>query len=749
MVIICLNMILSSLTPALPVFAAERTTPGRIVRNASLRPVEVISSGKRMASIFKQTGVLALTSDDSDRGSGQLSLFEQRQDEVAQNAGASPEAMKLAMSAFDFAQGAQLELDIDGSQNDAGAEKDLAGSRTSRWIAPPAEEKHKTPLEIFRARYGTDEEIKLLDKAQHLEAELNRLFAGQKDATHFVADTVMNYLQTYKTRKAEPELVVLPGLAGIGKSDMAVKAAEFLGVPYSSVSLQYHVGKEGEVVDNFAGGLARYNKADGKPAILILDELDKVYEIDEKGNAVDRPVIGIVNELLNSGNVRHAGKYFSVDSNFSKVLVVVTLNFRKDVYGRIEDHPDLTSIEDLQHTHKQVATHSVDISHALRSMFKENTVTRLLSGIHVMKPLDAPAYRKLIEIQKTLAIARVAPDDQKAVKITVLPKLEELFFQEAVIPTTGARHTIRRVGKIIETAFQHVLVRLPKDWQGRPVEFAMDYDAFHGEVVVAVTPAAVGESEISAPLTFRYPLILQFAIPPLASDAEISGDRFQIAAHEFGHAMAHVLYGVPFIMMRVVPISSKIGGFVKSHWHPRTGRQIYAQLLALLGSRAMERIVQSSNPKDRPASYLDVTTGATGDIEQATVLLLKTISAFGLDSNFGPISRYVNLTSGLEMTQPVPETMYQRAAEVLIQLEQFLVEDLLTKHSVAWYKKKIASVARAGRLTEKQFYEIIGYQHPDGTQKSESASPLIEAATKENVNKAVEYIQRMDLPKRP
>lgn len=628
--------------------------------------------------------------------------------------------------------------------------------------APKKEPRKLTEYDIFRARFGQDEEIKLLRKAHGLEKHLNGVIFGQPQASALLQTKVQNYLQTFRTRKKAPVYLVLGGLTGIGKSDLVAEAAKYMGMKMAAISLQDYVGDDEEVPEAFAGSISRaVDSFEGKPGILLLDELDKVYEKDELGREVDRPVIGILNKNLTDGKLSHGGKWRDYQDDLSNVLVVVAMNFRPDIYGDLTAHPDLTSIRDLQEIHEEVGIKPVDIAEALGSMFRVNTVSRLLPQTHVMRPLDEEAYRKLIDFQIGEAVKRLLPENNdKSMSMEATGSFKELLFRETVIPATGARETVQGVGDLVESAFSEVLHRLPKPLAYRSLKITVDYDRNSGQVVVTASDS--GKGKRAKPLVVRYQPRLRFEVVPIGPDEKIPEDRRHTAAHEFGHALAHVRYGVPFELMRVEPISSEIGGFVKGGHDEGdpTGRQMYAELLIKLASRAMERVIYSPDPLDPKTSLPHLTSGASSDLLEATKLAVRQIAQFGLDPAFGAMARWNKLMREEEMTQPVPEAVYERAREILNKMEQFLVEDFMSAHSRKWYAEKILKVARAGRLTEKEFYRVLGYGHPNlahylhdpdrgkllessrSRKKNLKARPQSRTRTtpKENLDKALKYV---------
>ncbi|MGK4455774.1 hypothetical protein, partial [Klebsiella pneumoniae] len=49
---------------------------------------------------------------------------------------------------------------------------------------------------------------------------------------------------------------------------------------------------------------------------------------------------------------------------------------------------------------------------------------------------------------------------------------------------------------------------------------------------------------------------------------------------------------------------------------------------------------------------------------------------------------------------------------VIRDLEDYLVHQLLESHTREWYIDKITTFSKKGGMSEKQFYDLIGYKYP-------------------------------------
>jgi hypothetical protein len=143
--------------------------------------------------------------------------------------------------------------------------------------------------------------------------------------------------------------------------------AEYLGLPLIQINLKNFRDEDSETAERFASKLkseiasARTKRPDGK-FLLLLDEMDKLAEKDPDGGPIDRPVMGIINDLLNHG-VSTVGRSDSSEStegdssgrpnletsklNLKAAFVALTLNFGNRNLGFSAD-ARMTSVEDIR-----------------------------------------------------------------------------------------------------------------------------------------------------------------------------------------------------------------------------------------------------------------------------------------------------------------------------------------------------------------------------------------------------------------
>lgn len=194
-------------------------------------------------------------------------------------------------------------------------------------------------------------------------------------------------------------------------------------------------------------------------------------------------------------------------------------------------------------------------------------------------------------------------------------------------------------------------------------------------------------------------------------EENLEHDRI-VAYHEAGHAIIGHVLGKPIIEVSIIPTTSGAGGYTLNQ--PKEGLQsrgdMKNEVRMLYGGRAAESIIAKNED--------DVTTGAVSDIEQATEIISRIISTWGMNNSI------INLNV-LGMREP-NENYIEEAKK----LAQELFEDskeILLKHRGALDRL-------AERLIEKRIVDSKGFLDIfNETDVKESALSQEIQDSKENV----------------
>ncbi len=537
-----------------------------------------------------------------------------------------------------------------------------------------------------------------------------------------------NDLNIYQGRPGpalkRPDYRVIAGFPGIGKSDLIDLAAKERGLPVVRVNLQHYTSDSIDSVKSLStemhNSLPTARQRKGGKFILKLEELDKIPEL-RNGEVQDRPIMGAIKDALSEGVL--AGH------DIRDAYVVITMNFAVDLFGFQAD-PRLTSIEDMMRAYRRLSANPVALQQTLKGMFLPETIDRILPRFHIMKPGSKLAYEKIIasQAEKVLSERFGEMDSDKnsvRIQLKLSPSYRRYLFSETVIPSQGPRHTEVSSRDKIAGDLEMGLAALKKSspLAAVPLIILLDYKPKSSTVVATALPA---DPEDTTPkeVLYRRPVALQF--PSLRQSGRLDINRLEFATHEFGHAFVRVRLGQRIQNVIVGDISPGAGGMVRSkHTTEQTAEQLFSRLYTALGSRAMERLLRSENPTQVDA-VMDNTLGTASDITQATRTLWQLVYKFGLDPYGVTVERSgSDEGSTYAPFQGLPHDRVEAFGKVLRDLEDFIVRDFQQAHSLDWYREKIPVLARAGEMTEEEFYRLIEYPYPgDNSVSYGSFSPL-------------------------
>lgn len=564
---------------------------------------------------------------------------------------------------------------------------------------------------------------------------INAKLIGQEKAVSIVLDDMRKYFGRSGPAVKEPSFRVLSGFPGIGKSELVRLVGEELKLPIVKINMQQYASDSPDVVRNFLEQLnndinevQNYNPS--VKFILQLEELDKIFEINQMGVAVSRPIMAVVKDLLNDGQFRGilgAGSQAMLGTiDIRSAFTFVTMNFAVDRFGFSAD-PRLTTVEDVMKAWEELSMTPMATKSVLGSMFLPETVSRLMSRFLIMKPLAEGEYRELINRQIESVIKSRLYDQQGRnigqIQIKLKPNYKKYLYNETVIPSEGARHTVVSVQSRISSDIEHALAHIPKKskFATAPLILYLDFSQAKEQVIIrAQIENDIENDKVSKPeVIARRSISLQF--PSAQVRGRVSAERLHIAAHEFGHAFMGVKLGLRFEHIAVVSPKAGVGGYVKFNDPSQSASVLIASVFSTLASRALERMVFSDKPLS-PDSVMAISTGPSNDIRQATAALFNALYELGfdpgggtIDRNFGGGNKYADFAS-------IPHELAEKLGRLLREMEDFIIKDLLVAHSQDWYVSKIADLARVGTMSEKSFYDLIEHRYP-GEKNTEGAYP--------------------------
>lgn len=573
--------------------------------------------------------------------------------------------------------------------------------------------------EVIEARFPVGQK-----KTQGLAAYLDSRIFGQKEAIGTLVTDFDNYFGRKEAAKKEPSSRALAGFPGIGKSQLFIEAAHHLELPIVRFNMQRFQSDEQSVVNAFLDELenqitqASYERPDGR-FMLLIEELDKVFELDQMGRFVNRPIMAVIKDLLNDGVIKTEGGHSKIDVRGA--FIGITMNFAVDLFG-FEADPRLTSIDDVINAWKRLRGTPAAVKDVLGGLFLPDTVSRLMTLLTIIKPLDREAYAKVIELAaQAVKETRLLDEDKRNVTqfdFKMTDAYREYLMSETVIPSEGARNTAKSANLLLTTDLQYVLSKIPKSspYATQALVVTLDYDPDKRAIRYDLQVAGKAPEAKSILAVAERKVALNF--PPTSVKGRVTESRMHVSAHEFGHAFTGARLGARFEHIVVTSPKPGTGGYVKPNGSGDSAADLLARVYMILGSRALERIVFSPDPLNSE-SVLRITAGPSADIQMATITLYHMLYKLGMNPEGGTVDRnFVKGTTKYAAFQEMPNELAEKLGLILRDIEDQIVRETLQEHPLEWYVDKISQLARAGSMNEKEFYRLIERELPEANRRS-------------------------------
>lgn len=582
--------------------------------------------------------------------------------------------------------------------------------------------RHLTKKEIRAARFPKD-----VGAAKGLAKYLEQTIYDQNDTLNAIESDVVKYLSRDLNKNKEPLSRVLAGFPGNPALQILETVAKRINIPLVHVDLEEYAGDESSAVGQFLSAidemirvsLINFEGEENSRFILVFEGLEKIYQRDALGSQISRPVTGFLSDLISKGR----GNFSDFDEDYklevfttdvSHGLIYVAMNLPVEKFG-LEGDPRLTSVEDVERIFTRFTKHPGDLKDLFSSMYMPEVVSTILPRLSLLRPYSQSSYRKIIAMQVEKVVEDRFHDNEGVniaqIQVKTSPAYMAYLYSESVIPSEGAKNTEAVVRNLFSTHLESAIDKLPRDrrYSGEPLVLKFDYDPLERAVKGTVSLAAAKSDKPLLILNQKVALMF----PPLKSLEPMTPVRIHTAAHEFGHAFVAALLGMRMENIFAVPIKLGHGGFVSFKETGDSAAEEIAGIYVSLASRALERMVFNENPND-PLSVLTISTGASRDIEMATEALYGLIHEFGLTPHGGTLDRRAKFAPHDAATSfaPLSSEDVDGMGLLLRDLENFLVEELLQTHPMSWYIEKISRLAQEGSMTEKEFYQLVGYPFP-------------------------------------
>lgn len=580
-------------------------------------------------------------------------------------------------------------------------------------------ERPVTQKEILEARFPRGRKA-----TKGLAKKLNQEIFGQEE----MADVIESELSAFAGRsgpvKKNPPFKIIAGFPGIGKSEIVNLSSQFTEIPIVRLNLQAFSSEDGGILflktlHSAIGTVLGGDLGRDKKFILLLEEMDKIFEIDpQTGKFIDRPVMTYIKDLMNSGfldapvpSTTSGTERLKID--IRNAYTFITMNFAVDRFG-FEADPRLTTIEDLMKVWRTLKTRLSDMKKLLGSMFLPDTVNRILPRFLIMRPLTREAHQKIVlktvrEVVDTRLIDPKTGRNLGQIDVRLSADYKEYLYRESVVPSEGGRKTSITVDQHLVYDLEEILKKIPRSSQfaKRPITIEIDFREASSAVVARVKLATDGKDVKGIEI---YNRAVELNFPSLKVKGKVPQKRLFIAVHEFGHAYAAVRLGRRIDYVSVVPPKNGLLGYVRytdgDADAARTAQSLFVEIYTALASRAMERIFTSDNPRDQ-ASVQKISLASSQDIADATTKLWAYIYEAGLDPEGGVINRRGVNGGQYPVFSDIPAEEVEKLSHILKKIENYIVDDFLESHSREWYVEKVTNLAKAGGLDEKEFYELL------------------------------------------
>ena len=473
-----------------------------------------------------------------------------------------------------------------------------------------------------------------------------------------------------------PVIVNLWGMTGVGKTDLVRRLATELGILDRFVELELTNGDTTTWHSSVASMLGESGALEGQPTLLLFDEIQRFNTLDHMGNPVQNTKFSDFWELLSDGQLsrRESPEISYLIASLAETERSLAAQraegtkvddrlgvWRAQEFKRatrstvpLETIAEMTTqaaVESLrsvrlsQEIYKPIdctrclivisgnldeaftmagegaeadidadvfAAHTaritvVDIKNALQRRFKPEQVARFGNTHLIYSSLGRANFEELIDRE----VAKVVTATKEAFGITVVVdvSVRDLIYRNGVFPVQGVRPVLSSVSDILETNLAPFILEALISGK-RTISFS--YDVAKRELVVRV-----GKTRTTLPFTGRLDRIRESS----------SLDKVaNVAVHESGHALAHVLlFGLAPIQLTAKVASAYAAGFTFAHTMHATEASLIAQTMVMLAGGVAEEIVFGKEW---------ASVGRAADREKATRTIIDFVRRYGFDREF-------------------------------------------------------------------------------------------------------------------
>ncbi len=577
---------------------------------------------------------------------------------------------------------------------------------------------------------------------EQTRAELKAYFIGIDD----IIDDLLNYIQIWYLMPeilSRPIIVNLWGMTDVGKTDLVRRLVKCLDSQDRFVEIELSNVDTTSWQSSVASVLSNNGINDGKPAIVLFDEIQRFNTLNADGTPLETTKFTDFWELLSDGKLSKRVKD-DLDYYFQDMLFQQKEQKRRKDKGEegIEENPTLGFYEAQQlKTMLQLDAEVDELTNMPRSQMIEK-IRQAKVKKKIYEPVDHARTLILVSgnLDEAFSMAtQIAESDvdadifhaftQKVTMVDIKQALSKKFRPEQVA-RFGNIHLIykslkkvdfhrliaKEIERIIATTQEKFEVTVQIDdsvnelvyrngvfpVQGvRPV-FSSIIDIIETNLSKLLFTALLrGQNRIAITYDFQASQIISTIgdvvekIPFVGRIDKIRENNLQatitnISVHEAGHAVAYlVLFGLAPLQLKSKIASYYAGGFTFPHQIYEAKDNLINQIKIYLAGGIAEEIVFGKG---------NASTGRSHDREQATSLAIDYIRKYGFDEEFQ--ANYV-----LEFAHSMDRTVTDVDIEKMVTRLVSETRELLSSHQ-ALLQAIATQLAIAGTLAAPEVAEI-------------------------------------------
>ncbi len=530
-------------------------------------------------------------------------------------------------------------------------------------------------------KYTLDKELLQVrrKKLDDIGAKLKEDFVGIDD----IIDSLLDYILIWYLMPeilTRPIIVCLWGMTGVGKTDLVRKLAQYLEFQERFVEIELGNSDNTTYFSSVAAILKANSVSDGKPAIVLFDEIQRFYTIENDGSPVPSTKFNDFWELLSDGRLakrekedidwylheyrfnqrkrtRNAASGVEEEDPMMEIIGLWEARRLKEMLQFDDEVVDLAELNKLQMLDRILETKSrlkvfepTDFSQTL-ILISGNLDEAFQMATHTSdSEIDADIYhaftKKITAVDIKNALTRRFRPEQVArfgnIHL-IYPSLRKQDFEVLIRKEVGKiiSRTEDRFGVSItvgDAVFDLIYRNGVFPVQGvRPV-FSSVTDILETNLSKFIFEALTNDCQtlhigyddgrqllsadicskkIEVPYVGRIDKIRQGNIADVVAN---------VSVHEAGHAVAYVvLFGLAPLQLKSKVASSYASGFTFPHDIYETKSNLLNKITVFLAGGLAEELIFGEK---------NATVGRSNDREQATMLAMDYIRRFGFDARY-------------------------------------------------------------------------------------------------------------------